>query len=68
MVEVCRETGVSEQTFYRGKKNYSGMGPGQFRRLKQVEEGNRRLKRMVADLSRDKQMLQDVLSIRCAHF
>ena len=54
--------GISEQTFYRWKKQYSGLGPSELRRLRQLEEENARLKRMVADLSLDKAMLQDVLS------
>lgn len=62
VVEVCRKMGVSEQTFYRWKKKYSGMGPGELRRLKQLEDENRKLKRLVADLSLDKAMLQDVIS------
>ncbi len=60
--EVCRKMGISEQTFYRWKKKYGGLGVSELRRLRQLEEENRRLKRMVADLSLDKQMLQDVLS------
>ncbi len=60
--EVIRKMGISEQTFYRGKKLYGGLGPSEVRRLKQLEEENRRLKQMVADLSLDKHMLQDVLS------
>ena len=62
VVEICRKMEVSEQTFNRRKKKYSGMGSGELRRLKQLEEENRRLKRMVADLSLDKQMLQDVIA------
>jgi putative transposase len=54
--------GISEQTFYRWKKLYGGLGPSEVRRLKMLEEENRRLKQMVADLSLDKHMLQDVLS------
>jgi len=54
--------GISEQTFYRWKKLYGGLGLSEVRRLKQLEEENRRLKQMVADLSLDKYMLQDVLS------
>ena len=61
-LEVCRKMGISEQTFYRWKKKYGGLGVSELRRLRQLEEENRRLKRMVADLSLDKQMLQDVLS------
>jgi putative transposase len=62
VLEVTRKMGISEQTFYRWKKQYSGLGPGELRRLRQLEEENSRLKRMVADLSLDKAMLQDVLS------
>jgi putative transposase len=60
--EIIRKMGITEQTFYRWKKKYAGMGVSELRRLKQVEEENRRLKRLVADLTLDKQMLQDVLS------
>ena len=60
--EVIRKMGISEQTFYRWKKLYVGLGPSEVRRLKQLEEENRRLKQMVADLSLDKHMLQDVIS------
>lgn len=62
VTEVVRKMGVSEQTFYRWKKQYAGMGVGEIRRLKQLEEENRKLKQLVADLSLDKLMLQDVLS------
>lgn len=58
---ICREMGVSEPTFYRWKKKYSGIGVAEVRRLKQLEEENSKLKRLVADLSLDKAMLQDVL-------
>lgn len=60
--EVCRTMGVSEATFYLWKKKYGGMGADELRRLKQLESENRKLKQMVADLSLDKHMLQDVLS------
>lgn len=60
--EVCRKLGVSQQTFYRWKKKFAGMGVEELRRLKSLEEENRRLKSLVADLSLDKQILQDVLS------
>lgn len=60
--EVCRKAGVSQQTYYRWRKKYGGLMPSEVRRLKQLEEENGRLKRMVADLSLDKAMLQDVLS------
>ena len=59
--EVCRKMGISEQTFYRWKKKYMGMGVTEVRRLRILEEENRKLKQLVADLSLDKQMLQDVL-------
>jgi putative transposase len=59
--EVCRKMGISEQTFYRWKKKFAGMGVAEVRRLKILEEENRKLKQLVADLSLDKQMLQDVL-------
>ncbi len=59
--EVCRKIGVSEQTFYRWKRKFAGMGVAEVRRLKQLEEENRKLKQLVADLSLDKQMLQDVI-------
>ena len=60
--EITRRLGVSEATFYRWKKKYAGLGVAEMRRLRQLEEENRRLKRLVADLVLDKQMLQDVLS------
>jgi len=60
--EVIRKMGITEQTFYRWKKKYGGMMPSDLRKLKQLEEENRQLKKLVADLSLDKQMLQDVLS------
>ncbi len=59
--EVCRKMEISEQTFYRWKKKYMGMGVAEVRRLKILEEENRKLKQLAADLSLDKQMLQDVL-------
>lgn len=60
--EVCRKIGIAEQTFYRWRQKYGGLMPSEVRRLKQLEEENRQLKKLVADLSLDKQMLQDVLS------
>lgn len=59
--EVCRQMGVSEATFYNWKKKYGGLGTSELRKLKQLEEENRQLKKLVADLSLDKQTLQDVL-------
>ena len=60
--EVCRKMGVSQQTFYRWKKKFAGLGVGELRRLKQLEDENRKLKQLVADLSLDKHILQDVPS------
>ncbi len=59
--EICRKLGVSEPTFYRWKKQFAGMGAVEIRGLKQLEEESAKLKRLVADLSLDKTMLQDVL-------
>jgi putative transposase len=59
--EVCRQVGISEQTFYRWKKTYRSMLPSEARELKQLRDENTKLKRLVADLSLDKVMLQDVL-------
>ena len=61
VVDVCRQVGISEQTFYRWKKSYGGMLPSEARELKQLREENTRLKRVVADLTLDKVMLQDVV-------
>jgi putative transposase len=62
VAEVCRKMGVSENTLYAWKKKFSGLGVSELRRLRQLEEENRKLKQLVADLSLDKAMLQDVLS------
>lgn len=59
--EVCRKMGISEATFYNWKKKYGGLGVTELRRLRQLEDENNRLKQIVADLTLDKQMLQDVL-------
>ena len=59
--EVCRKMGVSEATFYNWKKKYGGLGVSELRRLKNLEAENSQLKKLVADLSLDKQILQDVL-------
>ena len=60
--ELCRKHGIAEQTFYRWKSKYGGMNVSEAQRLKQLEEENRKLKQMVADLMLDKQALQAVLS------
>jgi putative transposase len=61
VADVIRQVGISEQTFYRWKKVYGSMLPGEARELKQLREENGKLKRLVADLSLDKVMLQDVI-------
>lgn len=61
VAEVCRKMGVSEATFYNWKKKFGGLGTSEMRRLKQLDEENRRLKRLVADLSLDKEMLQEAI-------
>ena len=61
VTEIIRKMGITEQTFYRWKKKYAAMGVSELRRLRQLEEENAQLKRIVADLTLDKQMLQDVL-------
>jgi putative transposase len=60
--EICRKMGISDATFYKWRQKYAGLGPLELRKLKQLEEENTKLKRLVADLSLDKVMLQDVLS------
>lgn len=60
--DLCREHGVSRATFYSWRKKFGGLEVDDAKRLKALEDENRRLKRMVADLSLDKQMLQDVIS------
>ena len=59
--EVCRKAGISVQTYYRWRKKYGGLMPSEMKRLKQLEEENQRLKRLVADPSLDKGMLQEVV-------
>ena len=61
VAEICRRLGVSEASFYRWKKVYAGMGVSEIRRLEQLEDENTKLKRLVADLTLDKTMLQDAL-------
>ena len=59
--ELCHKYGISTQTFYRWRAKYAGLTPSELRRMQELEEENRRLKRVVADLTLDKQILQDVL-------
>ncbi len=59
--DICRKLGVSEQTFYRGKKKYGSLGTPELRELRQLRDENRKLKQLVADLSLDRTILQDAL-------
>jgi len=59
--EVCRKAGVSQATYYNWKAKYGGLMPSEMKRLKQLEEENGKLKKLVADLALDKEMLQDVI-------
>jgi len=61
IAEVCRSAGISEATFYNWRKKYGGLLPSEMKRLKQIEEENNKLKKLVAELSLDKAMLQDVI-------
>jgi putative transposase len=61
VVEVCRKLGVTEQTFYRWKRKFAGLGIAELRRLRLLEDENRRLKQLVADLTLDRHMLQEVI-------
>lgn len=60
--EVCRKLGISDATFYTWRKRFGGLSLSELKHLRQLEEENTRLKKLVADLSLDKAMLQDVLS------
>jgi putative transposase len=60
--EICREMGVSQQAFYSWKRRYAGLGLNELRELRQLREENRKLKTLVADLTLDKHILQEVLS------
>jgi len=61
VAEVCRKLGISEQTFYRWKRKFAGIGVAELPRLRQLEEENRKLKQLAADLTLDKHMLQEVI-------
>ena len=61
IAEACRKAGISEATFYNWRKKYAGLTPSEMKRLRQLEDENDKLKRIVANLSLDKAMLQDVL-------
>jgi putative transposase len=62
VADVCREMGISQQTFYTWKKRYAGVGVSELRELRQLRDENRKLKTLVADLTLDKHILQEVLS------
>ncbi len=61
VAEVCRKAGISQATYFNWKKKYAGMLPTDMKKLRELEDENRRLKKIVADLSLDKEMLQDVI-------
>jgi putative transposase len=61
VAEICRKAGISQATYFNWKKKYGGLLPSEMKRLKQLEDENRRLKKLVADLSLDREMLQDVI-------
>ena len=61
VADICRKAGRCQATYFNGKKKYEGMQPPEMRRLKQLEDENARLKKIVADLSLDREMLQDVI-------
>jgi putative transposase len=62
VAEVCRQIGVSQATFYTWRKQYGGLSLSELRELRQLREENGRLKRLVADLSLDRQILQEIVS------
>ena len=61
VAEICRKAGISQATYFNWKKKYTGMMPSEMKRLRELEDENGRLKRIVADLSLDKEMLQDIV-------
>ena len=62
IADICRKMGIADATFYQWKKKYSGLAPSELKKLRVLEDENKRLKQLVADLTLDKTMLQDVLS------
>ncbi len=62
VVEICRKHGISQQTFYAWKKKYAGLGLSELRELRQLREENAKLKRLVADLSLDRHVLQEIVA------
>ncbi len=61
VAEICRKAGISHSTYFNWKKKYAGLLPTEMKRLKQLEDENARLKKIVADLTLDREMLQDVI-------
>ena len=61
VVDICRRAGISQATYFNWKKKYDGLLPTEMKRLKQLEDENTRLRKLVADLSLDREMLQDVI-------
>jgi putative transposase len=61
VAEICRKAGISQATSFNWKKKFDGMTPPEMRRLKQLEDENAKLKKLVADLSLDREMLQDIV-------
>ena len=61
VAEICRKAGISQATYFNWKKKYDGMMPSDMKRMRELEQENARLKRIVADLSLDKEMLQDIV-------
>ena len=61
VADICRKTGISQATYFNWKRKYDGLLPHEMRRLKQLEDENAKLKKLVADLSLDREMLQDVI-------
>jgi putative transposase len=61
VADICRKAGISQATYFNWKKRYDGLLPDEMRRLKQLEDENAKLKKLVADLSLDREMLQDVI-------
>jgi putative transposase len=62
VADICRKVGISEATYYAWKKRYAGLGINELRELRQLRDENGRLKRLVADLSMDRQILQEIVS------
>ena len=61
VAEICRRAGISQAIYFNWKKKYDGLLPTEMKRLKQLEDENTRLRKLVADLSLDREMLQDVI-------